>query len=164
MALKKQKWSLSGLSVELGIDRRTLAKRLDGLEPCSADKRAKYYYMESVHKHLIKAVQSVQGEEATKVRQEKTKLEMMEIELGLLKDEVIYVDELEDYLFPMISNIRAKLLGLSRIAPKLATTNDIIKLEEMLSKTAKEILMDLSEYDPKQSHNRANNRKKRKVI
>jgi hypothetical protein len=33
MAMTKQLWSINALSVELGIDRRTLAKRLADLPP-----------------------------------------------------------------------------------------------------------------------------------
>ena len=33
MALQRQLWSINGLSTELGTDRRTLARRLEGLKP-----------------------------------------------------------------------------------------------------------------------------------
>lgn len=50
MALQRQLWSINALSVELGLDRRTLAKRLDGLAP--AQESPKTYRLRDVLDHL----------------------------------------------------------------------------------------------------------------
>lgn len=50
MALQRQHWSINALSVELGLDRRTLAKRLDGLNPAQVD--PKLYELRAVLDHL----------------------------------------------------------------------------------------------------------------
>lgn len=52
MAMQKQKYSISGLSVELGIDRRTLAKRLDPLQPVEVKGKSNFYHMSDVIQHL----------------------------------------------------------------------------------------------------------------
>ena len=50
MALQRQLWSINALSTELGLDRRTLAKRLDGLVP--AQDNPKTYRLRDVLTHL----------------------------------------------------------------------------------------------------------------
>ncbi len=50
MALQRQFWSINALSTELGLDRRTLAKRLDGLVPAQDD--PKTYRLRDVLTHL----------------------------------------------------------------------------------------------------------------
>ncbi len=62
MAMQRQTWSISALSIELKTDRRTMAKRLDGLEPAeikSIGKRTeKRYYMDDVIKYLNRSKNS----------------------------------------------------------------------------------------------------------
>jgi hypothetical protein len=55
--MQAQLWSISGLSVQLGIDRRTLAKRLEGLTPASVEERGngakvRRYKLAEVVEHL----------------------------------------------------------------------------------------------------------------
>ena len=53
MALTRQAWSINALSVELGLDRRTLGKRLDGLRPLEEGPRgSKLYGLTDVIRHL----------------------------------------------------------------------------------------------------------------
>jgi hypothetical protein len=56
MAMNPQLWSLSGLSIELGIDRRTLAKRLSSLRPdgegIEAGKTVRRWRLARVLRHL----------------------------------------------------------------------------------------------------------------
>lgn len=43
MAYQAQEWTVNGLSVELKLDRRTVAKRLEKVPPCRTEGIAKYY-------------------------------------------------------------------------------------------------------------------------
>lgn len=52
MAMQKQTWSISGISVELGIDRRTLAKKLDSLEPVEVKGKSRLYHLADVIRRL----------------------------------------------------------------------------------------------------------------
>lgn len=56
MSMTPELWSISGLSVELGIDRRTLNKRLSGLRPDAerreAGKTVKRWRLARVLRHL----------------------------------------------------------------------------------------------------------------
>lgn len=55
--MQAQLWTISGLSAQLGIDRRTLAKRLEGLTPASVETRSdgakvRRYRLAEVVEHL----------------------------------------------------------------------------------------------------------------
>jgi hypothetical protein len=56
MPMTRQLWSISGLSAELGIDRRTLSKKLSDLRPdgegIEGGKTVRRWYMARVLKHL----------------------------------------------------------------------------------------------------------------
>lgn len=45
MSYQAQEWTTNALSVELKIDRRTVAKRLEKVRPCRVEGIAKYYLM-----------------------------------------------------------------------------------------------------------------------
>lgn len=52
MAMQPQRWSISALSVELGMDRRTIAKRLADLRPIAEENGVKYYSLRDALKYL----------------------------------------------------------------------------------------------------------------
>jgi hypothetical protein len=56
MAMQRQTWSINGLSAELGMDRRTLSDRLDGLPPTEtkqlANRIENRWYLSDVLAHL----------------------------------------------------------------------------------------------------------------
>lgn len=64
--MQAQLWTISGLSAQLGIDRRTLAKRLQGLTPASVEKRSdgakvRRYKLADVVAHLNRDPQATKG-------------------------------------------------------------------------------------------------------
>lgn len=46
MAMQKQLWSINGLATELGLDRRTLCRRLEGLRPAKIEGKVKLYRLQ----------------------------------------------------------------------------------------------------------------------
>lgn len=163
MALERQLWTVNGLSVELQFDRRTLGKKLSDLDPAKVSGKIKYYYMADVHKHLIGGAGGGHKIDDYKLRKEKAGAEMAEIELGLMKDEIIYVNELQDHLTPMLSNFRGRALNMPRkLAAQLASVTDAVTIEEAIQEEVNQMLNEFAEYDPKRSPDRKNNRKLRK--
>lgn len=55
MAMTKQLWSINALSVELGIDRRTIAKRLEEVPPAKIEGNIRLYYMANVMRVIMQA-------------------------------------------------------------------------------------------------------------
>ncbi len=56
MAMQKQTWTINGLSTELGMDRRTLSKRLSNLPPAEQEqqkgKTVRRWHLQNVLTHL----------------------------------------------------------------------------------------------------------------
>ena len=52
MAMTRRLWTINSLSVEVKIDRRTLGKRLDGLQPAGKVKGFDAWYLADVLAHL----------------------------------------------------------------------------------------------------------------
>jgi hypothetical protein len=48
MAMQRQLFCINSLAVEFGLDRRTVAKRIDGIPPANQDGVSKQWYLESV--------------------------------------------------------------------------------------------------------------------
>lgn len=128
-------WTLSGLSVELGIDRRTLAKRLEGLTPASQRRVGKrterYYRMAAVLEHLA----NPEGE-TLDLTQERAKLarlqsQKIEIELGLLRGEVVRMPIVEQHWQGMVAAMRARLLALPARAAAMVSAPE--KLQQTTS-------------------------------
>ena len=68
MAMQRQTWSINGLSNELGIDRRTLSDRLDGLTPAETkqlkNRTESRWYLSDVLEHLENPDASADMDEA----------------------------------------------------------------------------------------------------
>jgi len=52
MGMVREKWSVNGLSNELGVDRRTIARRLHDVKPVGAGPRGSLYLMADVYRAL----------------------------------------------------------------------------------------------------------------
>lgn len=80
---------------------------------------------------------------------ERRKREKIELELAAMRGTMHYSEDVERVMEDMLSNFKAKLLGLpSRAAPQLITLNEIADFQECLQKEILEVLKELSEYNP----------------
>lgn len=80
---------------------------------------------------------------------EKAKREKAEMELAHLKKQMHHASEVEKVMNQMLSDFRARLLGLpSKVAPSLVAREDINLIESLIQKEVYEALTELSEYDP----------------
>lgn len=159
MALQAQEWTINGLSVELAIDRRTLGKRLSGLQPFREDGRYKYYLMADVHKHLSAAKGS--GEERT-IEEEKRRLttaqaDKTELEVETMRGTLIPADQVESVWMNMVSAFRAKILSIPhKLAPQAIACANVADAEQVLRAGVYEALTELSAYDSRQYGNLRN--------
>ena len=157
--MTRQKYSISGLATELQKDRRTIAKMVDEIEPCEAKGKSKKYYMSDVVQYLTVGGSGKKSIEKVRLEAEQLKTEKLRIELGLMRDEVIYVNDFADFLTPMLSNFRAKAMNLpNQIAPIILSAQRVEEAEGIIRKHIYEMLKELSEYDPKKQQHRKNNR------
>lgn len=144
MALKAREWSVSGLSVELKMDRRTLGKRLEGLDPVRINGRSSLYMMSDVVEHM--AGQS----ELLDLAQEQAKLnaarrEKVELETAVIKKELCSFEEVELLWAEQITNAKTKLLALPhKAAHQVIAASDFIEAQNILQQLVDESLNELS--------------------
>jgi len=87
MAYVAKDWSISALSVELGMDRRTLGKRMAGVEPVRVSGKSKFYRMADVVRALVSA-QTVSGDSAfEKSRLDRLRADQIEFDLAIKRSD-----------------------------------------------------------------------------
>lgn len=124
-----QTWTINALSVELGIDRRSLARRLEGLSPMSERKigrrTERLYRMRDVFAHLQSS-----GEDKLDINVERARLaqlqgEKLQIEIAEVRGRLISTDAVVEHWSGMVTEARGKLLAL----PARATLMVVRKTE-----------------------------------
>lgn len=122
MAMVAQLWSLNGLSTELGIDRRILAQRIEGLEPDKVEgcallgqREDRYWYMRRVVEHLhgvqnsAKVTMDLNAQRARLAREQADKYA---IENAKLREECILKEDILHVWSDALLVCKAKLLAI----------------------------------------------------
>jgi phage terminase Nu1 subunit (DNA packaging protein) len=129
--MSAQLWSLSALSVELGMDRRSLARRIDdaGLQPAEEKGRSKLYRMSDV-------VRVLQERTGLNLTEEKARLASEQADKTALhneeeRGELVRVEDMTKFVGDMVGAARSKFLAISRKYPDAA--DDIRRALEELS-------------------------------
>ena len=118
-----KEWTLSGLSVELKRDRRTIAKSIDkgNVQPVRADNKAKYYRMADVVAALFDVGDLNLEQERAKLTQEQTRktkrLNDLEERKVISREEVI--DQLQQVSRQAVAILEALPLNIKRRVPIL---------------------------------------------
>ena len=80
---------------------------------------------------------------------EKAKREKAELEVSLMKGTMHTSEDVEREMTKMLSAFRARILAMpSKLAPRVAITEDVTKIEEYIREEAYNALNELSDYDP----------------
>src|SRR5437667_261796 len=93
-----QNWSISGLSDEIGMDRRTIKKILSETAPCDIDGKTEFYKLQDFVSALIAYHAGDEGAtalEREKVRKTSLEADLLEIEKGLAEGRGLR----EDFLY-----------------------------------------------------------------
>lgn len=114
--MERKVWSISGLALELGIDRRTMAKTVEDLQPVRQDNRAKYYYLADAARALFaKGAGTFEGE---RTRLTRAQADKTELEVRHLRGELIRAEDVISIWADAVASVRANLISLPT---KLAT-------------------------------------------
>ena len=128
-------WSLSALSAELAIDRRTLAKRLTGLTPDEELQQGKRTERRWLLARVVAHLANPDGEELD-LSQERAALARVqrlkvELDLQIKRGEVVSLDAVEQHWTGMVASMRATLLALpSRLATQVAPPDRYAQAQE----------------------------------
>lgn len=97
MAMTKKRWSINALSVELGLDRRTLARRLEDVEPAESkevgDRTVKTFWLADVFLAL-----SSPGSESEMERLARVRADNVEFDLEVKKGTFVHLSRVENSL------------------------------------------------------------------
>lgn len=123
MAMTRQKWSVNGLSVELGLDRRAVAKMLDGCPYVEAKvvrgRITRLYHLSDVLRHLGNG----HADEHLDLSQERAALaraqarvaaideQRKQLELDRLRGELLPVDIMVDIVAAQNTAVRSHILA-----------------------------------------------------
>ena len=145
------KWSINRLACELAMDRRSLARRLEGLAPIEEKKGAKrterFYRLAAVFAHLSRTDES----EALDLNQERARLtklqaEKVALELAETRGEVVRMSLVVPHWQGIVANMRARLLALpSRAAIEIASDQrEVVRASSIIQTLLYEILTDIA--------------------
>lgn len=148
-------WTLNGLAVELGRDRRALARDLEGLEPDTTrqtgSRTERRWRLRHVIEHLMRPTgESTEGLDAEqeRARRDKEAADKLALENAETRGDIARVSVMVREVGSMLADHRQRALGIpSKLAPMLVglTAPGIqIKLEDAIY----ELLGDLADYRP----------------
>jgi hypothetical protein len=145
-------WTLGGLAVELSMDRRAMARALEGLQPAHEKTKGKrterYFKMVDVISHIYKS-----GSNHLDLNQERARLALLQqekltLEIAELRGQLIRVPLVEEQWAEAFASMRAKLLALpAKLAIAVAQPDRIQQAQDKSQALIYEALSELSEGD-----------------
>lgn len=158
MAMKPQLWSISGLAVEFGLDRRTVAKRLENVQPAEGTGRSARYRMAAAAGAIWgpagggRASESEADEPldltAQRARLAKFQADKTELEVSVLRGDLIPGEIVKATWEDYIAAVRAKLVGLPSTAAPRVAGGSLREVELELRDLVYQALAELKDYDP----------------
>jgi len=122
MAMVAEPLSISALSVLTGVDRRTIGKRLEGLEPAKIVRKAKHYASSDALKAIYLGSDTGEALDLNQqsARLKRAQADKTEIEVSILKGDLITGEQAKARWADMVTSMRAKMLGLpSKLAVRV---------------------------------------------
>jgi phage terminase Nu1 subunit (DNA packaging protein) len=151
MAMTAQEWTISGLSVELGMDRRTLAKRLSDVTPVREAGKSQYYRMKDVVEAVFVANAPAGSLEEERTRLTKAQADKTELEVAVMRGSLIPAGTVEEVWSKMLGAFRARCLSIpTKASHAVLAVADLTEAELVLKDYVHEALSELAEYDGSQ--------------
>jgi hypothetical protein len=147
-------WSVNGLSVELGIDRRTLGKKLSNLRPDGegqeAGKTVRRWHLAHVLDHLQadRPIAEAPDVRTGRARLVQAQARKMELEVAAMENRLIPEDDVVPGWQLLLSSFRARCLSIpSKLAPRLVVMNERKDVQTALNIEIRAALSELSRYE-----------------
>lgn len=150
-------WTLNALAVELGRDRRALAKSLEGLAPDSESKdargrSARHWRMARVFEHLAAKPDSLSEDKSRLARAQAEKIEM---ENAVRKGDLAEISIIAEEFGNAVATARSLLLAIpAKIANDLARIKNAAVAESVMYAAITEVMHQLANFDPSDVHAR----------
>lgn len=155
MSMVPHEWSISALAVELQMDRRTIAKYLKDIEPCGKERTALVYRLADVVRVIYRPTSSEGNLDVTAetARLKKAQADKTELEVAVLKGNLIPGEDVKNTWTDYIAACRAKLVALPSVAASRVTGLTLSEVEIELRDLVYPALEELKDYDPIQYSN-----------
>ncbi|MDT8328524.1 MAG: hypothetical protein RQ750_14260 [Roseovarius sp.] len=151
MAMRSGLWSISAIATEFGMDRRTVAKRLEGIDPAGEKSGHSAWRLADVISALTGRAPEQRDEidEASdKARLMRAKADIAEFEARRLSGELVLVEDAEAAWIDAAARFRARCLGIpSKAAPMVAQEGLPETCHEIIETFIHEALAELAEID-----------------
>jgi len=130
----RQVANISELNRLTGIDRTTLAKRLNHLTPATTNgkKGAKEYFLDEVLAVIVGALKAKYGDDNPKIRRELAEAEKSEIKCKQLRDELVPIEAVRSSAASLVGALRKRCMeAVPIVAKKIAgeTEREEVEIE-----------------------------------
>jgi len=128
MAYVAQEWTISGLAVELRMDRRTIGKALTGVDPVRSDNKTDFYLMADVVRAMLEQKTGTGDPQKEQARLNKLRADQIEMALAKDRREYLPVELLESALSEFARQAKAIFETLPK---RLKQANPALKAREI---------------------------------
>lgn len=136
-------------SKEFRVDRQALDRKLQLIEPVKEVGRNRYYTIHQIFDAITKGPKRDPLDEQ-RLRLATAQAEKAELQVEEMAGQLLDVSEFEDYLIPMLSNFRARMLALpAAIAVRVAPLTDTGEIQDEVMTLVRAALEELATYDVK---------------
>jgi phage terminase Nu1 subunit (DNA packaging protein) len=135
MAMMQKDWTISALSVEFGMDRRTLAKRMNDVTPVRKDKKTSYYKMEDAARAIFAgaSMPDVISWDEARARKVAAEAEMAEMELAKERGLLLPVEMVAEINENIFGVFRARMTALpAKAAPDVFSADSLTEAKTLL--------------------------------
>jgi len=144
-----KKLTVNDISELTGFDRRTVAKRLENLEPVNAASgsgRARYFKSTDALR-LMYAEETI-GKEKLQQKKLANEVEMSTIKLDQQKGELVEIDKVAEEVGNLFAVVRQNFLSVpSKAAQDLSHESDPKRIQDILFDMVNECLAELQKYE-----------------
>lgn len=150
--MQRQTWSLSGLSVELGLDRRTLAKYLADIQPAETRDTGRglerRWFLADIFGVAVKASAAGSPSSSSFDRLNEVRAKREEINLRRDLGQVVFIPDIRPALARYVDDILSVLLGIpEKYAQQLEQTAGVEGKHQVLADMVVEIRETMGNYE-----------------
>jgi len=151
MSTAPKAYTISYLAQELGRDRVKLGKVLAGVEPDLKEGERSKWLIKTVVDRLVdgkaNAIKTDKDLAEQKLKDAKGEIALMDLKER--QGKLVAIEEVQTGLRDVLSAVRSRILAIpTRLAKRLAGTQDAQKAKVILAKAVRSALEEISGYDP----------------
>lgn len=147
MAMVAKLWTLSGLAVELDMDRRAVGRMLTGVPPDGEGPRgANAWLMRTAIAAMTEGGKPAKSLEAEKTRHQKEAADRLEMENAARRGELLERVVVDAAVVAAFSRVRSRMLAIpSKAAPLVVQDMEIAEAEHLIRSQVIEALQELAD-------------------